>query len=86
VDNPSTWDYLFYWADQDTQIQLLTAGTSVTLGVLQYVPFVLSNDAFLCDDDAATNNVAEATLVQIDEITVGNYSGATANYVIVIID
>ena len=84
---PADWDYLWYWADQDSYIQLIGSGSNVILKVEAKVPFVLSFDSLL----AAANTTiitggAEPSLTDIDSVVIGNYSGSTMSYVFAVVD
>lgn len=86
-DVPIDWDYLFYWADQDSYIQIIGSGTNAIFKVLALTPFTLSYDSILCAAD--TTIIAggtEPTLTDIDSIVIGNYSGSTLNYRFCVID
>lgn len=86
-DLPATIDYFHFWADQDCYLQFVTSATSVVFPVLAKVPFVLSGNTML---GAATNTDitggATPSVVEIDHINCGNYSGSTLNFVVSVID
>lgn len=87
ADFPIDWDYLHYWADQDSYIQIIGSATNVILKVEAKVPFVLSFDSML----AAANTTiitggTEPTLTDIDSIVIGNYSGSTMNFTFAVVD
>lgn len=87
-DTPADWDYLYYWADQITYIQIIGSGSNVVFKVAAYQPFALPGyDSML----AAANTTpitggAEPSLTDIDSVVLGNYSGNTANFVFAVID
>lgn len=87
-DVPADWDYLYYWADQITYVQLVGSASNVIFKVAAKQPFVLPGyDSLL----AAANTTpiaggAEPALTDIDQVVLGNYSGNTANYLFCIID
>lgn len=87
-DFPADWDYLYYWADQVSYVQLVGSGSNVVFKVAAKQPFVLPGyDSLL----AAANTTAitggsEPTLTDIDQVVVGNYSGNTMNYLFCVID
>ena len=87
-DVPADWDYLFYWADQDSYLQIIGSGSNVIFKVKAYTPFWLPGyDSIL----AAANTTiitggTEPTLTDIDSIVIGNYSGSTMNYLFCVID
>jgi len=86
TDPPATWDYLFFWADQAVQLQMVATASAATFEVAQYAPFVLSNYKML---GIATNTqlAAQATTTAIESILMGNYDAdATCNYRLVLID
>jgi hypothetical protein len=86
-DAPTDWDYLWYWADQDSYIQLVGSGTNVILKVEQYVPFVLSFDSLLAAADTTIiTGGSEPSLTDIDSVVIGNYSGNTMSYHVALID
>jgi hypothetical protein len=77
------WSYMHYWADQDSDIQLIGSSTNVILKCKALVPFVMSYDGIL----AAANTTpitggATPSLQQLASIYIGNYSGSTMNYTI----
>jgi hypothetical protein len=87
-DFPADWDYLFFWADQISYIQLIGSGSNVIFKLAATQPFVLPGyDSLL----AAANTTiitggSEPALTDIDSIVVGNYSGNTMNYLFIVID
>jgi hypothetical protein len=85
TDYPATWDYMFFWCDQKCQIQLITGATEVTIEAAQYAPQVLSTGKHLASAGTGANS-AEATLAAITSINLGQYSGSTANYVLILVD
>lgn len=87
-DVPADWDYLFFWADQDCYIQIIGSGTNVTFKVAAKQPFVLPGfDLVLgAADTTAITGGTEPTLQDVDQVTIGNYSGTTMNYLFAIID
>jgi hypothetical protein len=86
-DLPADWDYLFYWADQDTYIQVIGPSMSVVFKVLAKVPFTLTYDGLTAAASAtAIAGNSEPTPSDIDSIVIGNYSGTAANYTFSVID
>lgn len=86
-DFPIDWDYLWYWADQDSYIQLIGSGTNVILKVEAKVPFALSFDSLLAAADTTIiTGGTEPTLTDIDSVVIGNYSGSTMSYVFAVVD
>lgn len=85
-DVPADWDYLYFWADQDMYIQLIST-TNVIFKCQAKVPFTLSYDSLLAAANAtAITGGTEPTLVDIDSVVLGNYSGTPANFLFALID
>lgn len=91
-DFPAAWDYLFYWADQISYIQIIGTSQHVVFKVAAKQPFVLPGYDSLT---AAGLNDSGATLItggsepspgDIDSVAIGNYSGSTLNYLFAVID
>lgn len=85
---PATFDYLFYWADQITYLQLIAQGTNVIHRIAAKQPFILPGYSTIL---AAANTtpivgITEPTLSQLDSVIAGNYSGSTANIIFGVID
>ena len=87
-DLPADWDYLYYWADQITYIQIIGPTMHVVFKVAAKQPFVLPGyDSLTAAANAtAIAGGAEPSPSDIDSIIIGNYSGSTANYVFAVID
>ncbi len=89
---PATFNFLYFWADQDYQIQLITASTEVTHSGAAEVPTILSEGGALGSvgllaSAGTTNNTAVAVLATVDEITIHNISSTTAmNYHLILVD
>lgn len=88
---PVSFDYLHYWADQNSYLQLIFAATNVILPVLAKVPFVLGPLAANLVGLAAANTTiitggTEPTLTDLDSVVIGNYSGTTMNFTFAIPD
>lgn len=84
---PATFLYGFLWTDQIAYVQLIAQATNVVhrLGAKQ--PFVLPGYS-TCLGAENTTIIAggtEPTLSQIDSIVLGNYSGSTLNYRLVLV-
>lgn len=87
-DVPADWDYLYYWADQDSYIQIIGPTMNVIFKIEATQPFVLPGFDSM---NAAANATAitggtEPTMSDIDSIVLGNYSGETMNYLFAVID
>ena len=86
---PDTFENLWFWADQDCYLQLInnSIGTNVVLKLIKLQPFTLSSESFV-----ATANTtliaggAEPTADTMDSIALGNYSGSTLNYRLLLFD
>lgn len=87
-DFPADWDYLFFWADVTMYLQIIAGSTSACFKILAKCPFVLPGyDGMLAAASATLiTGGTEPTLVDIDSIAIGNYSGGTGNYVFAVID
>jgi hypothetical protein len=86
-DFPATFAYLFFWSDQNVQLQLITdtPDANVVFPILANTPFILSNGGMLA---VATDTriVADATVSPIDMVHLHNLAAsATANYVMVLV-
>jgi hypothetical protein len=87
-DVPADWDYLYFWADQDCYLQIIGPTMHVVFKIEATQPFVLPGfDGIV----AAANSTAiaggtEPTMSDIDSIVIGNYSGSTMNYQLILID
>lgn len=83
----TTITYFFFWADQDCFIQFVTSGTNFVVPVLAKTPFILSGNTMI----AAANNTdisggASPSVVEIDHINIGNYSGNLLNFNAIVIE
>lgn len=87
-DVPADWDYLYYWADQITYIQIIGPTMSVVFKIAPYQPFVLPGYDSLTAAASATaiTGGSEPSPSDIDSIVLANYSGTSANYVFAVID
>lgn len=87
-DLPATGDYLHFWADQDCYLQLIGTATNFTVKVMAGVPMVLPGfNKLLCA--ASTSLItggAEPSMEALQKVVVGNYSGTTANYTLLIVN
>lgn len=85
-DFPIDWDYLYFWADQDVYLQIVST-TNVIFKILAKVPFTMTYDSLLAAADATIiTGGSEPTLVDIDSIVLGNYSGSSVNYQLTLVD
>lgn len=87
-DVPATFDYLFFWADQDCFLQLIATATNVIFKIEATVPFWMPGFGSLL---AAANTTEVSTgsdpsVTAIDSVVVLNRSGSTMNYLLAIID
>lgn len=84
---PQDFDFLFFWADQDVDLQLIGSSGNVTIKVRAKVPFVLGYDDIL---PAANTTLLSAgvapTYESIDSVVLANNSGSTANYFMCLVD
>lgn len=86
-DNPTDFDFLHFWADQDCFLQIIGTATNTIFPVKAKVPFTLSGNTILAAADTTVMTAGvEPTLTAIDSIVVSNMSGSTLNYVASIID
>ncbi len=86
-DKPIDFDYLYYWADQDSYIQIIGSATNAVFKIMAQMPFTLSYDQIVAA--ANTTPIAggtEPTGTDIDSIVIGNYSGNTMNYLFCVVD
>lgn len=77
-DVPANPVYWFWWCDQASYIQFMTASINFTVPVAAKAPFVISSNNML----AAANTTAfttEPSVAAIAKVYVGQYSGNTAN-------
>ena len=81
-DFPIDFQYLKYKADQDSYIQIVGSATNAIFKVEANKVFSLSGfDTILAAADTTIiTGGTEPTLTDIDNITIGNYSGETMNY------
>jgi hypothetical protein len=86
-DNPTGFDYLFFWADQDCYLQLIGQATNVILKIEANVPFTLSSDQMLAAANTTGMSAGVAPSVEaIDAIYLSNLSGENLDYLCVVID
>lgn len=87
-DVPADWNYLYYWADEISYLQIIGPSMSVVFKIAAEQPFVLPGYDSLTAAASATaiTGGSEPTPSDIDSIVIGNYSGDTMNYLLAIID
>jgi hypothetical protein len=85
-DFPATGDYLFFWADQDVYLQFIGSASNFIVKVLATVPFVLPGFNKHLAAVSTTVFSAEPTLEALAKVVVGNVSGTTANYFLMIVN
>lgn len=81
-------DYGFFWADVDMYVQLVTASVQVIHKVLAKTPYVIPGYG-TCLPAANTTIMSggtEPTTVEIKKINIGNYSGSTGNFILLLVD
>jgi hypothetical protein len=81
-DVPTTWVYLYFWADQKMYIQLIGTGSNSIRAVAAYEPFVQPgfNTILAAANTTGITGGAEPALTNIGSVILGNYSGNVANY------
>lgn len=86
-DAPADFDFMFFCADQDIDLQIIAATLNVTIRVKAGIPFVLGYDDILAAI-ATTVQTGGATPAyeEIDSINISNRSGTDANYVFFCVD
>ena len=87
-DVPADWDYLYYWADQISYIQIIGPTMHVVFKIAATQPFVLPGfDSLTAAANAtAITGGSEPSPSDIDSIVLGNYSGTTMNFVFAVVD
>ncbi len=85
-DLPATGVYLHCWADQTVYWQFIGTATNFTVKMAAGVPFVLPGfNRLLC---AANQTLiaggAEPATEALQKVVIGNYSGVTANYTLLL--
>ena len=79
---PATFLYAHFWADQICYLQLVAQSTNVVHRVAAKQPFVLPGYSTILPAANTTliTGGTEPTLSQIDSIAIGNYTGTTLNF------
>lgn len=86
-DFPADFDFMFLWADQDLDLQIIGSAGHVVIKVKAKVPFVLSYDDILpVANTTVITGGAAPSYEEIDSIVIGNRSGSTANYTFFLVD
>ena len=90
ADLPALPDFMYFWADQAYQLQLLTDDTEVTHSGAAEVPTILSQGGALGSigllASAVTTNIsAVATLAALDEITIFNTAASAMAYHLILV-
>lgn len=88
TDALSSFDIGVFWADQDCHLQLIdvnATGTNVILEIDKYILYVFSGTLLAAADETKITN-GGTTLRAVDQIVIGNSSGETINYKLVLID
>jgi len=86
---PATFNYLHFWADQDCYLQLInnSIGTNVVHKLIKLLPFDLSHESFVATANTTLiTGGTEPTADTMDSIALGNYSGSTLNYHLLLFD
>ncbi len=85
-DVPADWVYLYLWNEVDMYIQIIGPTQSVIFKVLAKAGFTLTYDSILAAASAtAISGGAEPSIVDIDSIVLGNYSGGPGRYLFAVI-
>lgn len=84
---PATFAYGFLWVDQIAYLQFIAQSANVIHRVAAKQPFVLPGYSTILPAANTTimDGGTEPTLSQIDSIVLGNYSGSTLNYHLVLV-
>lgn len=87
-DVPATWQYLFYWADQITYIQIIGSGSNAIFKVAAMQPFVLPgyNKVLAAANTTPIAGGSEPAVTTVASVVLGNYSGTAANYLFAVIN
>lgn len=86
-DKPVDFDYLYYWCDVDTYIQIIGSATCATFKVLARAGFTLTyNKVLAAANTTPITGGSEPAVTDIDSIVIGNYSGGSGNYVFAVFD
>lgn len=84
---PATFLYAHLWVDQIAYVQLIAQSTNVIHRLAAKQPFVLPGYSTLLAAANTTiiSGASEPTLSQIDSIVLGNFSGSTLNFHLVLV-
>ena len=83
---PADFDFLFFWADQDTYLQLIASATNVVLTMKAYIPFIASYDTLLAAASTTAISGSAPSVTDIDSVVIQNNSGSTANVHLCLVD
>ena len=87
-DYPTGFQYGIFWSDQNCYIQAITAGTNNVQKVLKQLPFVFPGfgSIIAAANTTAITGGAEPSVAAITKIVLGNYSGTTMNWRLLLIN
>ncbi len=87
-DLPATFDYGYFWADQDCFLQLVATATHVIFKILATVPFWIPGFGSLLAAANTTPMVtgADPVVTALDSILCLNRSGTTLNGQLILVD
>lgn len=87
ADFPATFLYAHIWVDQIAALQLIAAATNVQIRIAAKQPFVLPGYSTIlaAADTTLITGGAEPSWSAMSKIALGNYSGSTLNYRLVLV-
>lgn len=85
---PVDWDVGWFWCDQDCYLQLIGTVGNVTHRIEATFPFWIPgfDEILPAGNLTLITGGTEPTMETIDSIALGNYSGSTANFHLILID